>query len=91
MKPRSRPSEAYPERAHRATRPFRVHYFLPYDDPVAIAEHRSRRALLDAAKAGSVTAQVDLWHRYKLRLPLVEARTWWRPETEKRARTEEDT
>ena len=50
-------------------------YFPGKDEDLA-----DRRDLLRQAQAGSVTALVDLWRKYHVRLPLVEFRTGWRPE-----------
>ena len=60
------------------------HFSPGHSNPVLLAEddledHQARRTLLRQAQAGSVTALVDLWRRWHVRLPLVEARTGWSP------------
>ncbi len=47
-------------------------------DATRLAEVEKRTTLLAHARGGSVTAQVDPWTQYGLRLPLVEEPTGWR-------------
>lgn len=73
---------------HRRGRLFRFSRFVPsppwgeprpYEDMEVDPEMSSRRPTLALARQGDPEALDRLWKMYRVRLPLVEAATGWRP------------